>query len=332
LGERGRPATADLGHDEFTNVMDRFARQHDLAPMSSYSSPLFEVASNADAEFSRARLKECDEMLGRFLGHFRLKGFEPQLPDGKLAIVIFKTQAGCEAYLGRKLSPLVTGLYQSTNNRLVMYDYASNTAHQARVLEAEREVPQDGTKVDRLRYLEAIYRRAREVSKGANTSTIMHEAAHQLSFNCGLLNRFGDVPLWLAEGLACYCEVTVNGAWQGPGEVNSDRLGFLITALRGRVRFLGLRDLITTDNWLKNDEAQQSTLLGYAQSWVLFRFLMQEEPQALRTYLRLTYSERVAERRLANFQQAFGTNLSNLERRYFRYLVMLLKGQLSAKR
>ena len=28
-------------------------------------------------------------------------------------------------------------------------------------------------------------------------ATTMHEAAHQLSFNCGVLNRQGDLAIWL---------------------------------------------------------------------------------------------------------------------------------------
>ena len=36
--------------------------------------------------------------------------------------------------------------------------------------------------------------------------TLVHEATHQLSFNTGLLNREGDTPLCIVEGLGTYGE------------------------------------------------------------------------------------------------------------------------------
>ena len=76
----------------------------------------------------------------------------------------------------------------------------------------------------------------------------MHEVAHHLSFNCGLLNRNGDVPYWLGEGLACYCEATEHGVWQGIGESNSERLQVLAAVDAGQLKRIALRDLIETDD------------------------------------------------------------------------------------
>ena len=35
-------------------------------------------------------------------------------------------------------------------------------------------------------------------------ATVIHEATHQIAFNCGLQTRFADVPLWVSEGVAMY--------------------------------------------------------------------------------------------------------------------------------
>ena len=37
-------------------------------------------------------------------------------------------------------------------------------------------------------------------------ATIVHEATHQIAFNCGLQTRLADIPLWLCEGMAVYFE------------------------------------------------------------------------------------------------------------------------------
>src|SRR5581483_4545769 len=145
-----------------------------------------------------------------------------------------------------------------------------------------------------------------------------------LSFNCGMLNREGDMPIWLAEGLACYCEPTVNGSWQGIGEPDQERLGALADALRSGTPLLELRRLVENDRWR---EAQDSNmlLLAYGQSWALFRMLIEEKPQALQSYLAQIYSRQISDRRLADFCQAFGSDLPRLERHYRDYVQTLVQ-------
>src|SRR5205807_4624560 len=114
--------------------------------------------------------------------------------------------AGFEAYLGNALRTPVTGLYHLGTNRFVMYDFGQNRNYIAARRQAEQRSRQFTLQLDRQRYLGAVQRRARDLRSDTNVNTIMHEVAHQLSFNTGMLNRHADVPLWLAEGLACYCE------------------------------------------------------------------------------------------------------------------------------
>src|SRR6185369_8840897 len=58
-------------------------------------------------------------------------------------------------------------------------------------------------------------------------ATVVHEATHQIAFNCGLQQRFADIPLWLCEGMAVYFEapdLASRSGWQGIGRVNYPRL------------------------------------------------------------------------------------------------------------
>ena len=58
-------------------------------------------------------------------------------------------------------------------------------------------------------------------------ATIVHEATHQIAFNCGLQTRLSDIPLWLCEGMAVYFEapdLASSRGWRGIGRVNYPRL------------------------------------------------------------------------------------------------------------
>jgi hypothetical protein len=314
---------SEFEETEFGKDMEGLAARHKLPTVLPYGSPHFTAMSNADENFSETRLKFCETMYSLFYDHFRQKGFTLFSPASKLQVSMFDSQAGFEAYMGQKMPAEVTGLYQLRNNRFVMYDYGRNERFVSKTQEALRVGQKIHLQMDRLRYLDTVQRKARDYRTDANIATIMHEVAHQLSFNSGMLNRHGDVPLWLAEGLACYCEATANGSWQGIGEINPQRVRSLADAGRAKAPLHSLHDLIACDRWLRGSDSK-SILLGYAQSWALFRFLIERQPERLRAYCALIYPQRISERRLADFQQAFGHDLAALENQYKAYVKDLI--------
>ena len=306
-------------HD-LSELMVRLARQHQLAPVRRYASVHFLALSNAEEHFSETHLADCELLYTLFWDHFRRKGFSLRLPQTKLMVAMFDSQAGFNAYLGRKESPLVVGMYHPLTNRFVLYDYGQNESYLSMKDQAERQARHIASQPDRLRWVETVQHRAHDVRTGVNISTIMHEVAHQLSFNFGMLNREGDVPLWLAEGLACYCEATDNGSWQGIGELNPQRISSLSTVLNSHGKLINLTELISRDDWMRATSDSQTRLLAYAQSWALFRLLMEEQPQNVRSYLKRIYPQRIRDRRTADFQQAFGPDLASLQRHYEAYI------------
>jgi hypothetical protein len=286
--------------------------------------------SDAEENFTELRLGNCELLYTLFWDHFRRKGITLREPRTKLMVAMFDSQEGFNAYLGRRESPVIIGYYHTLSNRFVVYDYGQNELHQALKGQAEQRARQIGSYLERQRWVETVQRRAHDFRSGANISTVMHEVAHQLSFNCGMLNREGDVPFWLAEGLACYCEATDNGSWQGIGEPNSQRLRTFVTVLSNKRQLIELTELITRDDWMPGARDTQTTLLAYAQSWALFRMLIDERPNNMKTYLKLIYPRQIRDRRLADFQQAFGSDLPSLQRDYAEYIrsMILQQGQL----
>ncbi len=316
----------DLHAEEFGALMSRLSQQGRLAPATRYDTPHFLAFSTADEQDTDQRLYNCEMIYHLFYRHFRRRGFSLREPTGKLMVAIFDSQAGLEAYLGYRLSSAITGLYHPASNRLLVYDLGSNRAFVAgkkQGQEIARQIPSD---VQRQRILGTFHRQAQDWREDANIGTIMHEVAHQLSFNSGLLNRDGDTPLWLSEGLACYCEATDNGAWQGVGEANPLRANVLVAVLRGKGSFIPLRTLVASDDWYRKSTNANLAMLGYSQSWALFHFLLETRPQALREYLSLIYSRKTPEHRLDDFVQIFGS-LHPLECEYQAYLKALARTQ-----
>ena len=76
-----------------------------------------------------------------------------------------------------------------------------------------------------------------------NVRNLAHEATHQLSFNTRLLNRKGDTPAAIVEGLACYGETRRKRGRSEPGLLNSERLDDLAHVQR-RVKWIEHADLL----------------------------------------------------------------------------------------
>jgi hypothetical protein len=304
----------------FADRMRQLAREHQLAPMTRLDSRHFMAIGNADDLLIEECLYHCETIYPIFLDHFRRKGFTVREPNGRLMVAVFDTQAGFEAYVGRSLGPAVRGIFHTPTNRLVVYDYGHNREFLDSKARAEREARAIANGPERQRVLNSFNRRAYDIRTDANISTVMHEVAHQLSFNCGLMNRDADAPLWLVEGLACYCESASSGGWQGIGEPNPSRAAALATVLKQKGSFLPLRQLIESDDWLRKASSTREVVTGYAQSWALFSLLMEERPGEMKKYLSLVATRRAPEQRLADFTQAFGTDLAGLEKNYRAYL------------
>ncbi len=309
----------------FAAAMLDLERKHHLTPMARLESKHFLAIGNTADEFIEERLCNCETIYAVFAPHFRGKGFRLREPAAKLMVAIFDSQSGFEAYLGHAMRATTTGVYHTPSNRLVVYDYARNRSFVADRKKVAELAGQLLSSLDRQRFSGSFSRIAQTRRADANLGTIMHEVAHQLSFNNGLLNRQGDVPLWLAEGLACYCEATVNGSWQGIGEPNPSRSKTLAGPARGQGTFIPLHSLLSGDDWMLKAPNVEQVLLGYAQSWALFRMLMEQRPRTLRNYLTLLYDRRTPEPRLADWAQIFGTDLATFERRYQDYVRGLVR-------
>lgn len=140
-------------------------------------------------------------------------------------------------------------------------------------------------------------------------ATIVHEAVHQLAFNCGLQVRLADNPLWLSEGLAMFFEAPDLQSPQGwkIGNVNYHNFQLLLKYLPNRPDD-SLLQLIRDDSRFRD---AQTVGQAYPESWALTYFLMKARSKQFAAYLRelgqlRPLAEEAPELRLQMFTKHFG--------------------------
>jgi hypothetical protein len=237
-----------------------------------------------------------------FLNFWSRKGLDLHDPPMPLVAVVFADKDSYARYvqseLGDAAAPMI-GYYSFRTNRIALYDL-TGTAGQAagsRLTEAQINAMLSKPQAER------------------TVATVIHEATHQISFNCGLQTRYADNPLWLSEGLAMYFEtpdLSSDKGWRTLGGVNRVRLADLR-------RYLPSRPADSLSTLLSEDK---QTIDAYAESWALTYFLIKKRDKQFVQYLkaisgkgRLIWDK--PGQRLEEFQKAFG-DLGKLDKEFVR--------------
>ena len=208
----------------------------------------------------------------------------------------------------------VIGYYSLQTNRVKMFDLTG--------LEALRPLS-DNRKSDAAQINQLLAR-----PEGLQmVATIIHEATHQIAFNCGLQQRFADIPLWVCEGLAEYFEtpdMNYGKGWRTIGEVNPPRIARFQQYLAHRPND-SLQKLIVDDKRFRSGDTQQ-VLDAYAEAWALNYFLLRQHAKQYQAYLELMAQKPplVGDEpavRLKEFEDCFGDDLAALDAEFVRYMV-----------
>ena len=133
-----------------------------------------------------------------------------------LVAVVLRDRASYVDYSRRELGDAaasIIGYYSLKTNRIISYD-----------LTGIEELQSGGARINSLKHINQLLA---QPSAERTVATVIHEATHQLAFNCGLQTRFADNPLWLSEGLAVYFEspdLNSQKGWRQIGGLNRARL------------------------------------------------------------------------------------------------------------
>jgi hypothetical protein len=267
---------------ETVEAIQREARQAGLGPFETAETKNFLGIGDGPGPYRQSALDICQELATVYLKHFRDKGFSAlALPERRLAVVTLKDRTSYEKFLGESAGPDVGGHFDLDANRLVIYDFRP---------------PVNEPVANAMR---------------VNTFTLIHEGLHLLTFNTGLLNRGGDVPLCVSEGLAAYGEAWRPSVRTPFGLHHAYRREELAKADLATV-WITAGKLIARDGLLEDGETAQ---LGYAQSWLLVHYLMRTPARlrGFRAYLAAITHRKDASHRLDDAAAHLG-DLDRLDR------------------
>lgn len=124
-----------------------------------------------------------------------------------------------------------------------------------------------------INWAEAYYshKTNRVAARNLDSRVITHELAHQLAFNSGIQKRGQIYPIWFSEGLSTNFE-----------QIDSYKTRWEEMNTTGRVipmsEFIVITDL---PNGIRSMDKIHDI---YAQSWLLFGYLMNKHPKALKAY------------------------------------------------
>ena len=250
-----------------------------------------------------------------FFTFWKNRGLALKEPDRPLIAVVFDDQESYAAYADEELgtaADVIIGYYSLQSNRVMMYDLTG--------------VDGVGFRRSRASTAQHVNRILSQPAAERTVATIIHEATHQLAFNCGLQIRYADNPLWLSEGLAIYFEtpdLRNSRGWRRIGSVSRVRLPEFRQYLLDRPDD-SLRTLIEDDRRFRQPSVRQRNQ-AYAEAWALNYFLIRRYPREFVAYLKglsvkppLVQDEK--EQRVAEFKAAFSHDLGKLDTQFLRFM------------
>ena len=276
-----------------------------------HDSKNYVVVYNTTDKYAKWTSSLLERLQKAFIYYWKKKGCEVHVPKAPLAVLVFSDRNSYMRYAKKELGPAggsAIGYYSLFTNRIAMYDL---TGHQ----KLRRQNSSRGSNHD----ISALLSQPEALHLVA---TIVHEATHQISYNCGLQTRLADNPAWLSEGLAMFFEtpdLRSNRSWSGIGKVNYSRWDLYRNNVNaGKEK--KLEALIANDDRIRNP---RSAVNAYAASWAWTYFLITWHPEEYTAYMKTLAEKPVLkmddpQTRLADFRKHFGEDLRALEDEFYR--------------
>ncbi len=251
------------------------------------------------AQWCAALFERLHETFGNFWSQAGLEIVDPPRP---LVVVIFADRAAYERHAAGDLGAAadrVVGYYNLMSNRVTTFDLTGT----------------DGLASGATRPGGAAAEIMASPAAAGLVSTLVHEATHQMAFNCGMHRRLAPVPLWVSEGIATYFEtpdLAADRGWRGVGAPNRSRLDQFLAGYREG----DIAAIVAADDRFRDADRP---LDAYAAAWALTRHLTESKKAAFIAYLRdqaakQPLAEESAADRTRAFEAAFGGSVAALEK------------------
>ena len=203
-----------------------------------------------------------ERLFQAFYNYWERRGLKLKEPELPLVALIFADRASYEGYARSELGDAATsvdGFYSLRTNRMTMFDLTGTKGLQGPVR----------------RFTSTAQVNSLLMQPGAErtVAAMVHEATHQIAYNCGLHARYADIPQWVSEGLAIFFEtpdLRSSQGWRGIGALSASRLAQFR-------RYLTTRPPDSLCSLVQDNQRfrQASTALdSYAEAWALQHFLI----------------------------------------------------------
>lgn len=271
----------------------------------AYSTANYLIIHNTSRQYAEWCGGLYERLHRAFLNYWKTRGIRLQTPEYPLVAVVFRSRADYEKYALADIGPAakaILGYYNIQTNRVVMFDLTG----------VER-----ATSGQRLTTVDQINRILMQPAAERTVATIVHEATHQISYNCRLQTRLAGNPKWLSEGMAIFFEtpdLSSRRGWAGIGKVHPLHL----TNFKNRgVGQGGVRRIVVDDSVFQR---QETAGVAYSQAWALVYFLQKTKSREFAAYVRglselPPLAEEQPDQRLARFEEAFG-EIDELEQKF----------------
>jgi hypothetical protein len=252
-----------------------------------------------------------ERLHGAFVSFWNHKGFKLHDAEFPLVAILFADRKAYIKFTKGELGPAVESIiayFSLMSNRMTLYDLTGiETSGQALPRSTAQQINQI----------------LNQPGARDTVATVVHEATHQIAFNCGLHARLSDCPVWASEGIAMYFEtpdLRSTKGWGGIGGVNYPRLQHFGGYLSRRPPD-ALAALIQSDKPF-HDAQTAVREDAYAEAWALTYFLIRQHPKEYVKYIQGLSRKKplimdTPEERKAEFEKAFSP-LNRLDAEFLR--------------
>lgn len=313
--EQGAKSSDSEPFKPFTPAETAAALERELpAEFEIYHTKHYVICFNT----SRAYAQWCGALFERlyqgFHNYWKNRGFELREPEFPLVALVFADRATYARYSQPELGDsagAIIGYYSLRTNRMTMFDMTGTAGHAGERGSAAQ-----------------VATTLAQPDAAKTVATIVHEATHQIAFNCGMHRRYADIPLWVSEGVAVYFEtpdLNTSKGWSTIGAVNRARL-LAFQAYASRRPADSLESLLRDEARMRGNA--QTAGDAYAEAWALNYFLINAKPKQYREYLHALAEKGplvwdAPETRLAEFRSTFGDDLKALDREFLKFVSRL---------
>jgi len=331
LAPRFKPLTAE-------ELSEQLVGEHPVG-FRTYTTTHYVVCYNTSRAYAQWIGSLLERLYKAFTSYWQNQGLKIHEPEFPLPVVVF---ADRQTYDEASRSDLpsgtgnIVGFYSLRSNRINMFDLTGMEALRSGRSSAGqfdtgiKNIVQTGARTtsasagsNRRGSLREINQMLSQPSAEPLVATIIHEATHQIAFNCGMQNRYADIPLWLCEGLAVYCEapdLSTTRARHGIGRVNYPRLERFRNNL-SNWHDGSLEEMVRDSHRFRDPK---TAVDAYADAWALNYYLIKYQPKAYVAYLKVLAKkppliDDQPDSRLAEFRDHFG-DLQKLEQDFLKQM------------